>query len=75
MERKCAICERSILRGTYCYKCYKEYEKDILAREEWTKVLSNIEHKRRRKPQFKLIYLGDNLDIDDDYNLVYKDDD
>jgi hypothetical protein len=74
MEHLCAICNEVVIkRGVFCKTCYTTYEDDIRNNKDWIKVCRNSEESRRRQEAKNkhLIYLGDNLDVDNSGKLVY----
>ena len=74
MSMQCAICDVRVFKGYFCKKCYKEYKNDIFGGAAWIKCCKNFEQIRRRKVSKDppMVHLGDKWDIDNDNNLVYK---
>lgn len=58
MKLCCAICEKRISYGWYCYSCYKKYKSDIESNEPWTRFVQNEEKRRRREKRY-LVHLGE----------------
>jgi len=76
MELLCAICnETSVRRGFFCKACYDTYKEDILNHASWIKVCKSTEIARRRQEARakNIIYLGDELDVDNNGRLVFRD--
>ena len=76
MTLLCAICtENTVRKGLFCKSCYETYKQDIYDNKEWVKVCKSFEEKRRRTEakERNLIYLGDDLDINDSGKIVYRD--
>jgi hypothetical protein len=67
----CAICVKELFtqdpKKFFCRDCYKQWESEILAKTNWTKVCINDEHQQRRRAlrDRGLIYLGDEFDVGD----------
>lgn len=71
-EFLCSICERRIIKGWYCYRCYIEFRSEIEDNLPWTRYIQNLEKRRRREPTPPIVYLGDRFDITDDGHLVLR---
>ena len=78
MSYRCAICETKVYRFDhyFCLRCYDLFKDDIHDKKEWTRFIINEEAKRRRREKsekrrsISVVYLGDELDIDDEGSLV-----
>jgi len=81
-EKCCSICGHAIYTANhntyFCNKCYRTWKYEILGKEPWVIYLQRLENRRRYRKEkveskITLIYLDNNLDIDDEGNLVQRD--